>query len=127
MKKSFRINPENRDSVMPRLAETIRGSEKPLCVDCYDDEPKRSSQQNRRLHKIISLCSHESGYSIEEMKLTFKAELLHPIEIVKVRGFRIPVYKSTAAMTVKELNKFMEETENLAALWYSVILPPETY
>ena len=125
MKKAFRITPENRADIMPRLGELLRSSEKPLRVTVENDEPTRSGQQNRRLHKIIGMCSKESGYSIEEMKLTFKSELLQPIEVVKVRGFRIPIYKSTAAMKVGELNEFMEGVENLAALWYAVRLPAD--
>jgi len=124
-KKYFKITPENRDDIMPRLGELLRSREKPLRVTVESDEPTRSGQQNRRLHKIIGMCAKESGYSIEEMKLTFKSELLQPIEVVKVRGFRIPIYKSTAAMKVGELNEFMEGVENLAALWYAVRLPAD--
>jgi len=88
---------------------------------------KRSLQQNARLHKIIGLCAKEAGYTINEMKLTFKAELLEPVEIVKVKGWNVPVYKSTADMTVGELNDFMHGVENLAAQWYGVVLTVEDW
>jgi len=71
------------------------------------------------------MCAKEAGYSIAEMKLSFKTELLEPLEILKIKGFRVPIYQSTAQMKVAVLNSFMEGVENLAALWYSVVLPAE--
>ncbi len=88
---------------------------------------KRSNQQSRRLHQLFKLCGDEAGYTIEEMKLTFKAELLEPVEIVKVRAWRVPIYKSTAAMNVAELNEFMEGVERLAVQLYQVVLPCDNH
>jgi len=124
-KKYFKITPANRADIMPRLGEYIRSQDKPLRIKCEEDKETRSSQQNRRLHKIIGMCAKTSGYSIQEMKLTFKAELLEPLEIIKVKGFRVPIYPSTAAMSIAELNSFMTDMENLASLWYGVMLPSE--
>jgi len=92
-------------------------------VIVQERKAKRSGQQNRRLHKIIGMCAKEAGYTIAEMKITFKEELLEPLEIVEIKDYRIPEFKSTAAMSVSELNSFMEQVENLAAKWYSVRLP----
>jgi len=124
--KRFRIDTNNIESVMPRLGayirEFVREQGKPLAIGVAEDKATRSGQQNRRLHKIIGLCADEAGYTIEEMKLTFKTELLEPLEIIKVKGFRVPIYPSTANMKVAELNQFMEGVENLAAAWYNVLL-----
>ncbi|MDX8400812.1 MAG: recombination protein NinB [Gallionellaceae bacterium] len=84
---------------------------------------KRSGQQNRRLHKIIGECAKESGYTIEEMKMVFKTEILEPVSWFDYKGHKCPQYESTAQMNVTELNAMMEGVENLAALWYSVVLP----
>jgi len=90
-----------------------------------DKKEKRSGQQNRRLHKIIGMCAKESGYTIEEMKFTFKAELLEPEAWVDYKGRKTPIFESTATMTVGKLTEFMEGVENLAAAWYQVRLPAE--
>jgi len=121
--KTFRITPANQDDVMPRLESFLKACDADMIVTVKEYKATRSGQQNRRLHKLIGLCAKEAGYSISEMKLTFKTELLEPLEILKIKGFRVPIYKSTAQMKVGDLNEFMEAVENLAALWYSVVLP----
>jgi len=123
MNKIFRITPANRDDVLPRIESFLRASDADVAVTISEYKVTRSGQQNRRLHKIIGMCAKEAGYSIAEMKLSFKTELLEPLEILKIKGFRVPIYQSTAQMKVAELNSFMEGVENLAALWYSVVLP----
>jgi len=123
MNKIFRITPANRYDVLPRIESFLRASDVDMIVTVNKYKATRSEQQNRRLHKIIGMCAKEAGYTIEEMKLTFKTELLEPLEILKIKGYRVPVYKSTAKMKVCELNEFMNGVENLAALWYSVVLP----
>jgi len=125
LNKTFRITPVNQDNVIPRLESFLRACDADMIVTVKKYKATRSGQQNRRLHKIIGMCAKEAGYTIEEMKLTFKTELLEPLEILKIKGYRVPVYKSTAKMKVAELNQFMESVENLAALWYSVVLPAE--
>jgi len=125
MNKIFRITPANQDDVLPRIESFLRASDVDMIVTVKEYKATRSGQQNRRLHKILGLCAKEAGYSISEMKLTFKTELLEPLEILKIKGFRVPIYKSTAKMKVGDLNEFMEAVENLAALWYSVVLPAE--
>jgi len=123
--KTFRITAANRDQVLPRIESFLKACDVDAAVTIKEYKATRSGQQNRRLHKIIGMCAKEAGYTIEEMKLTFKTELLEPLEILKIKGYRVPVYKSTAKMKVGELNEFMEGVENLAALWYSVVLPAE--
>jgi len=123
--KTFRITAANRDQVLPRIESFLKSCDVDAAVTIKEYKATRSGQQNRRLHKIIGLCAKEAGYTIEEMKLTFKTELLEPLEILKIKGYRVPVYKSTAQMKIGELNEFMEGVENLAALWYSVVLPAE--
>jgi len=123
--KIFRVTPANRDQVQPRLESFLRSCDVDITVTVKEYKATRSGQQNRRLHKIIDMCAKEAGYTIEEMKLTFKTELLEPIEILKVKGYRVPIYQSTAKMKVGVLNEFMEGVENLAALWYNVVLPAE--
>jgi len=123
--KIFRITAANRDQVLPRIESFLKACDVDAAVTIKEYKATRSGQQNRRLHKIIGMCAKEAGYTIEEMKLTFKTELLEPLEILKIKGYRVPVYKSTAQMKVAELNQFMEGVENLAALWYSVVLPAE--
>jgi len=88
---------------------------------------KRSDMQNRRLHKIIRMCAEHAGYSVAEMKLTFKEELLEPLEIVEIKDYRIPEFKSTSDMAVGELTSFMEGVEDLAALWYEITLPAQDW
>jgi len=123
--KIFRITPVNRDQVLPRIESFLKACDVDAAVTVKEYKATRSGQQNRRLHKIIGTCAKEAGYSISEMKLTFKTELLEPLEILKIKGYRVPVYKSTAKMKIGELNEFMNGVENLAALWYSVVLPAE--
>ena len=113
------------DSVRQRAKELVDMAPDNYKVTIEEDKPNRSGQQNRRLHKIIGMCSKESGYTIEEMKMTFKRELLAPISHFDYKGTKCPIFKSTADMKVAELNEFMEGVENLAAQWYSVILPAE--
>jgi len=123
--KTFRTTQANQGDVLPRIESFLRACDAAMIVTVKKYKATRSGQQNRRLHKIIGMCAKEAGYTIEEMKLTFKTELLEPLEILKIKGYRVPVYKSTAQMKVAELNSFMEGVENLAALWYSVVLPAE--
>jgi len=125
MNKIFRITPANRDDVLPRIESFLRACDVDVVVTISEYKATRSGQQNRRLHKLIGMCAKEAGYSISEMKLSFKTELLEPLEILKIKGFRVPIYKSTAKMKVGEFNEFMNGVENLAALWYSVVLPAE--
>jgi len=121
--KTFRITPANQGDVLPRLESFLKACDVDMIVTVNKYKATRSGQQNRRLHKIIGMCAKEAGYTIEEMKLTFKTELLEPLEILKIKGFRVPIYQSTAKMKVGDLNEFMNGVENLAALWYSVVLP----
>jgi len=123
--KRFTLTSDNHDEVIPRIGQFLRSLnfEKPQRVTIDDKKETRSVQQNRRLHKIIGMCATESGYTIEEMKFTFKAELLEPEAWVDYKGRKTPIFKSTATMSVSELNEFMEGVENLAAQWYSVVLP----
>jgi len=125
MTKTFRVTQANQGDVLPRIESFLRACDADMIVTVKEYKVTRSGQQNRRLHKLIGMCAKEAGYTIEEMKLSFKTELLEPIEILKIKGFRVPIYKSTAKMKVAELNEFMEGVENLAALWYSVVLPAE--
>jgi len=127
--RKFILSPDNKDAVMPNLGQYLRALDiqTPIEVLVREHKSKRSSQQNRRMHKIIGMCAKEAGYTIEEMKLTFKAELLEPLELIKVKGFRVPIYKSTAAMNTHELNDFMEGIERLAAQWYQVTLAAADY
>jgi len=127
MQKSFFMTKENRREVMPRLGDYLRSIEldNPARIRIDEKQDTRSQQQNRRLHKIIGMCSKEAGYSIEEMKFTFKRELLSPETWVEYKGRKVPLFKSTAAMRIGELNEFMEGVENIAAEWYSVVLADE--
>ena len=109
--------------VRERVRELIGLAPEGYEVIIQEHKPNRSGQQNRRLHKIIGECSKESGYTILEMKMEFKKELLEPIGYYDYKGHKCPIYKSTADMKVAELNEFMEGVENLAAEWYQVILP----
>jgi len=127
MQKNFRITPDNREEVMKSLGAFLRASDVELAISVKEYKKKRSEGQSRRLHKLIRLCAEESGYSVTEMKLTFKGELLTPSDIIEIKEYRIPDYKSTADMNIAELNSFMEGVENLAALWYNIVLPAEAF
>ena len=121
-KQTFRLI---NNTVRERVRELIGLAPEGYEVIIREHKPNRSLQQNNRLHLIIGECAKESGYSIAEMKMEFKKELLAPIGWHDYKGRKCPIFKSTKDMKVAELNEFMEGVENLAAQWYSVILPAE--
>jgi len=126
MAKRFKLTKENVLQVAQVIHKWILAQSidsLPLEVVIKPYKRNRSLQQNARLHKIIGECSKESGYTIDEMKMEFKKELLPPIGHFDYKGHKCPVFKSTKDMKVDELNEFMEQVENLAAKWYGVRLP----
>jgi len=124
--KRFIFRPDNRQQILQVISNYLSAqgdAALPLEVVVKPYKAKRSLMQNARLHKIIGECSKESGYSIAEMKMEFKKELLPPVAWFDYKGHKCPLYQSTADMNVSELNAFMEGVENLASSWYSVTLP----
>lgn len=103
------------------IKELLLHPEHPHEVIIRPVKSKRSLEQNARLHKIIGMAATEAGYTIQEMKDKFKEELLEPWAYEAKTNK--PIYKSTADMSVKELNLFMEAVERLAAIWFNVSLP----
>jgi len=127
MIKRFTLTAENKEQVIPLIGQYLRNLDctKPQSVVISEEKKKRTLPQNARLHKIIGMCAKESGYTVEQMKWTFKSELLEPVEWVAYKGIQSPIFKSTADMNTVELNTFMEGCENLAAQWYGIRLPAE--
>jgi len=124
--KNFRIvDVKVKERVMDYLHDVPVDGKTEVVFRIY--KASRSLDQNARLHSLIGMCADEAGYTIEEMKLVFKEQLLQPIQVIEVGQYRVPVYKSTAKMKTKEFNEFMERVEFLASQWYHVALPARSY
>lgn len=81
----------------------------------------RTLKQNSRLHLILSLVAEETGQTIEDVKLGYKALYTAP-KIVTLGERNLKVYPSTAKMNVEELNRFMTLVEIHAIENFGIIL-----
>ena len=85
---------------------------------------EKSLQQLRYIHGIVFvLCSQSSGYTVNEVKGLLKREFLTEYVTSKTTGKEIPIVKSLADLTMKEMSQFIEDVIILAAKQWSVVIP----
>ena len=90
------------------------------CPKC-GAKPKRSSDQNRRLHALFKLMQDEltdkngQRQHLEWWKAMSKYEWLGCIEYRKADGQVLQVLKSTSDCSVDELTEFMNQVESYCA------------
>jgi hypothetical protein len=74
----------------------------------------RSLAQNRLLHKWITIIANDLGYTVKEMKNTFKVEFLGTDRyMVGTRVIIEPIH--TSSLKVKEFTEFLRQIEQFAA------------
>jgi len=85
---------------------------------------EKSLQQLRYIHGIVFvLCSQASGYTVNEVKGLLKGEFLTEYVVSKTTGKEVPIVKSLADLTMKEMSEFIEQIIILAAKQWSCIIP----
>jgi hypothetical protein len=104
----------------------FEGKEISLTIDKYID--KKSSNQNRYLHKILTLLAEYLGYSLIEMKILVKKEVgLYDYVINKKTGEQVKELKSVANMTKEEVGKMIDYILQIGAEAGLQILTPEEF
>jgi hypothetical protein len=81
----------------------------------------RTLKQNSRLHLIFSLVADETGQTIDDVKLGYKALFLKP-KVVNMGNRPVVVYPSTTKMNREEINLFMTRCEQHAIEWFGIVL-----
>lgn len=89
-------------------------------------EPKRSLEQNARLHLIFHRVAQATGNDLESVKLGYKAMFL-PAQEVSVLGRRVTLYPKTSRMTKSELREFMDRCEEHAISEFGILLGEDQY
>jgi len=85
---------------------------------------EKSLQQLRYIHGIVFvLCSQASGYTVNEVKGLLKGEFLTEYVVSKTTGKEVPIVKSLADLTMKEMSEFIEQIIILVAKQWSCIIP----
>ena len=91
---------------------------------------KRTSQQNRRFHKLLGMAAEYINGNLnlkedtESFKLEMKVKFLDPVkEIPLPNGTVYVVYPSTAKMPVDKMNHFMTQVEDFIAITFNITLP----
>ena len=81
----------------------------------------RTLKQNSRLHLIFSLVADETGQTIDDVKLGYKALFLQP-KVVNMGNRPVVIYPSTTKMNREEINLFMTRVEQHAIEWFGIVL-----
>ncbi len=86
---------------------------------------KRSSQQNRLMHKWIGMLADHAGKDFDKMKrdLKVKSGMLWEEHVNEDTGECWKELRSTADLSVDENRKFMDWMQRFAAEFYSFQLP----
>ena len=85
---------------------------------------EKSLQQLRYIHGVVFvLCSQASGYTVKEVKGLLKGEFLTEYVTSKTTGKEMPIVKSLADLTMKEMSEFIEQVIILAAKQWSCVIP----
>ena len=82
----------------------------------------RSAEMNNLYWWWLSILSHESGYTKNELHNYFKTKLLCVLEDT-VNGEAVIDCKSTSELSVKEFAHYLQEVGRLAAENFSCYLP----
>ena len=114
-KNSYDISKANQ-----LLKQLIEGKKR---IEIVEFKEKRSGNQNRYLHVLLTYFMNETGYSMEDTKQLLKgmAGLTYEVE-----GFTM--YKSTTDMNTKECSDFCEFIRSKYQEQFNGYLPtPEEY
>ena len=95
-------------------------------VSIKEWEPKRSLEQNARLHLIFHRVAQATGNDLESVKLGYKSMFL-PGKEAMFHGRKIVVYPKTSKMSKAALNSFMEQCEVHAISEYGIVLGEGEY
>jgi len=89
-------------------------------------EPRRSLEQNARLHLIFHRVAQKIGDDLESVKLGYKQLFLPGKESI-FHGKRVTVYPKTSKMTKAQLNEFMEKVEVHAISEHGIMIGENEY
>ncbi|HLF52783.1 hypothetical protein [Flavobacterium sp.] len=91
----------------------------------YTATTKRSSQQNRFMHKWIGLLADHIGEDFDKMKrdLKVKSGMLWEDHVNEETGECWKELRSTASLSVEENKKFLDWMQRFAAEFYRYELP----
>lgn len=89
-------------------------------------EPRRSLEQNNRLHLIFHRVAQATGNHPESVKLGYK-HLFLPRKEVEFQGRKIIVYPKTSRMNKTELRTFMDQVESHAISEFGIVLGEDQY
>lgn len=101
-----------------------------LCETCRKEitKNKRTIQQNKYLHAVITIIADHLGYSHAEMKQLLKDEFgLYDEAVNKKTGEVFKVYHSTADLSRKDFSDFTEKIIILGNKSGVTILNPEEF
>jgi hypothetical protein len=117
--------PEKRSRLAKRIeALPVEGEVWEVMVKEW--EPRRSLEQNARLHLIFHRVAQKIGDDLESVKLGYKALFL-PGKEVDFHGHKVMVYPKTSRMTKAQLNDFMLAVETHAITEHGIVLGENEY
>ena len=89
-------------------------------------EPKRSLEQNARLHLIFHRVAQATGNDPESVKLGYKAMFL-PGKEAELLGRKVTVYPKTSRMSKAALRSFMDQCEAHAISEFGILSGENEY
>lgn len=101
-----------------RFLEYIKGLQGKVQITIEPERRQRSNNQNSYYWAVVVpiLCAH-FGYTAEEMHNALKWQFL------RIMDAPIPKIKSSAALTTKEFEEFMERVRSWAAQEFNINIP----
>lgn len=96
-------------------------------VDLTEKKPRRSSNQNKYLHTILSYLAVELGHDLEWVKQQYYKKLINPEIFIRVVDDkylgRIKVLRSSADLDTDEMSMSITRLRNWSAQEAGVYLP----
>lgn len=89
-------------------------------------QPRRTNEQNARLHLIFSQVAKATGSDIESVKLGYKAMFLPGKEVDTVGG-KFKIFPKTSKMTKAQLREFMDACESHAIGEFGILIGENEY
>lgn len=117
-------SPKKRDRVASLIGKLPEDQVWDVTVKEY--EPRRTLEQNARLHLIFSMVAKATGSDIESVKLGYKALFL-PGKEADFHGHKVTVYPKTSKMSKKQLRAFMDQVESHAISEHGVLIGDNEY
>lgn len=89
-------------------------------------QPRRTNEQNARLHLIFSQVAKATGSDVVSVKLGYKSLFL-PAQEVETVGGKFKIFPKTSKMTKAQLREFMDQCESHAISEYGILIGENEY